>query len=239
MRKLLFAFVVVGLSSTKLMAQYNMPIQTYVPSNVYIPAGIDYNNLNEEAPDRTKKSTAPATSVNLRFTPNAAQRRQNLAAFVAEFAKLSPGTAAQLSQLLEKKDIFGQYGKIMKTLDLDPNNVADNFAVWWIQAWEASTGRSVDTPRAAFAKVQAQVKTMFSNNTVAAMSNTDKQKMSDLMIIRIILISRQIEQSKENPEYARQLATAIKKSTKASGMDLDKMTLTEAGFVSVKSGSSK
>jgi hypothetical protein len=242
MRKLLFAFVVFGLSSTKLLAQYgygnpiSIPVPVQVPSLLY-----DRGDQKSEEPNNAslQSRTAPATPVNLRFTPNVAQRRQNLATFVAEVTKVTPDYAPKLAAELGDGSVFGQYGQLLRTLDLDANNVADNMAVWWLHAWEASAGRPITVPDSAYGVVKAQVQRMLANAKMAAMSNADKQKMADDFMIRTLIMANQIDQAKTSAEFAKQLAFGTRKSVKAAGLDFDKMTLTEKGFVSVKGGKEK
>jgi hypothetical protein len=222
-------------STASLHAQFSPYIFQQPPRPVYIPTfengGLLSGNddaQSEEAESRPEQTVTPA---NLRFTFNAAQRKRNLASFVSEVQKVSPEFAPQIAQRFEQEDLFSKYGQIMDSLGLDSHNTADNFTGWWLTAWEASTGGAVDTPPETLAKVQAQVQKIFANDPSAgAMSDADKQKISDDMIIRTLLLAGQIDQAKVDPEYARNLAIEIKKSVKASGMDLDTMVLTPDGF---------
>lgn len=235
MRKLLTFAIFVCILPTTLSAQFNPffspPPFGYVPPFVPTTANGGIPDLNEDSSnDGVKSATQPAAPVNLNFTLNAAQRKRNVANVVSAVAKVSPESAPIVAGQFADGAIFGQYGQLLDSVGLDPNNVADNFTAYWITAWEASTGRTVDTSPDTYAAVQEQVKRIFNNNTVGAMSNADKQKMSDDMIVRTLMLASQIERGKADPEYARQLAIGIKKSTKASGLDLDAMTLTPDGF---------
>ena len=64
--------------------------------------------------------------------------------------------------------------------------------------------------------------------------SAQKQEMAEAMLIQAALIDSSAQVYADDDNLKQQLATAVKKGAKASGLDLDAMTLTEGGFVSVK-----
>jgi hypothetical protein len=192
------------------------------------------NPIGSKSDILTDKAASAVLPQLLRFTPNTTQRKTNIANFVSEVAKLSPDYAPQLAAELGDGALFGQYSQMLRSMGLDANNVADNMAVWWLTAWEASAGRAIDVSPASFGVVKSQVERMLSSSKMAALTNADKQKMADDFMVRSLIMANQIDQAKSNPTFAKQLAAGTKKSTKASGLDLDAMTLTDKGFVPVK-----
>jgi hypothetical protein len=175
-----------------------------------------------------------ATPLSLTFTPNSAYRKKNVADYVRQVAKIAPDYAPKLDADLGDGQVFNQYSQMLDGIGLNANDLGDNLAVWWITAWEASQGRPVETPPIAFAKVQQQVQRVLAAESFTKMSNSDKQKFSDSLMIQTLILANQIDQAKSDPEISRQLAAGIKKGANQLGFDLESMTLTEEGFRPIK-----
>ncbi len=211
-------------------------------STSYIQAPL-WNSINSSNPIMTEdfssesiynKSAPTAAPQSLSFTPNAGQRKKNVADYISRVAKIAPTYAPQLAAEFADGQIFTHYGQLMDSVGLSANDVGDNLAVWWITAWEASMGRPVDTPPAAFAKVKTQVSRILSEKKLLVMSNADKQRYADSLTIQSMILANQIEQAKTNPDIAQKLATGIKAGAKKMGFDLEAMTLSKDGFVPTK-----
>ncbi len=187
------------------------------------------------SPETVFNAAAPiAPPRSLIFFPNKAQRKKNVADYVGQVAKIAPDYAPQLATEFADGQIFNQYRQMLDGIGLNANDVGDNLAVWWVTAWEASQGRPVETPPEAFAKVQEQVRRVLASDSFARLSNADKQKFSDSLMIQSLILSNQIDQAKGNPEIAKQLAAGIKKGASQLGFDLASMTLTADGFKPTK-----
>lgn len=112
------------------------------------------------------------------------------------------------------------------------NNVADAYSVCWISAWNASRG-STETP----SRVQiASVKNLIANAISAtpafiSANQSQKKEYAEDLLIQSALIEAAIEKAENDPAQLRAIAKAVRKGAKASGFDLDNMTLTEDGFV--------
>jgi hypothetical protein len=172
-----------------------------------------------------------ATPQSLKFTPSTTQRRVNVADYVANVARVAPDYAPKLQAEFASGAIFGQYGQLMHSVGLDANDVGDNLAIWWITAWEASMGRPVETPPAAYGQVKIQVQRILAARFFADMNNIDKQKFADNLMIQTLILANHLEQAKENPEIARQLASGTIRGAARYGFQLEAMTLTSEGFV--------
>jgi hypothetical protein len=196
--------------------------------------GSQPNGSNAVEEGIANKSAPKAAPQSLAFNASAPQRKKNIAEYISRVQKLAPDYAPQLAADLGDGAVFDQYGQLLRSIGLDANNLGDNLAVWWITAWEASLGRPMETPPAAFAKVKEQVGRIISEKAIAAMTNAEKQRYSDSLVIQTMVLSNQIEQARGNPQIAKQLATDIKAGAKKMGFDLDTMTLTEDGFADVK-----
>jgi hypothetical protein len=239
MKKLIYIAFISFIFSSGLVAQdygsYSYPGTDFYANNNTINIAV----MNEviTKPSRDEKLGIPAiSSQSLTFYPSKAQRKKNIAKYIADVAKVAPDYAPQLAAEFADGKMFAQFGQLMDSVGLDANDVGDNLAAWWITAWEASMARSVETPPAAFAKVKEQVRRILSEKALVAMSNVEKQNYADSMTIQTLVLANQIEQAKSNPEIAQKLATGIKAGAKKMGFDLDAMTLTEDGFVPVKKG---
>jgi hypothetical protein len=220
---------------------YTYPGTDFYANNNSINVAVMNNVITKAARDtksRGAQKTAPSAASS-KFTPSAALRSTNLNNFVADVARTAPEEAPKLASALGNGLLFTRYGQQMKSIGLDANNVSDHMAVWSLIAWEAAAGKPIVVPPAVYGVVKKQVDQVLSNTQLAAKSNADKQKMADEFMIRSLIMANQIKQAKTNQEYAKQLAIGTRQSVKASGLDFDKMTLTEDGFVAVKAGKEK
>jgi hypothetical protein len=180
------------------------------------------------------KAAPVAAPQSLRFTPDKAQSKRNVADYLARVTKVDPAYAPQLAAELADGKVFDQYRQIMTGLGLESNDVADHFAVWWITAWEASTSGAVETPATAFANVSSQVSRILANESFGSLSGTQKQAFADSLMLQSLVLANQIEQAKADPAVAKKLSSSIKTAAKKLGLDLGAMTLTEDGFVPAK-----
>jgi hypothetical protein len=174
-----------------------------------------------------------AAAVRLTFTPSPAERRKNLAQFIAKSRKRDPEGAARLEKLFASRDVIGQINREMGACGFQANNVADAYAAWWINAWLASRGRTEDPTRQQTDAVRAQAAhAMATLPQMARASDAVKQEMTEAYLVQTALIGAVIEQARGNPDRLRQLASAVRKGARAAGLDLDAMQLTDSGFVS-------
>lgn len=208
-------------------------------STTYIQAPL-WDSINRSSPIMTEnfgssaifdeKAPVAAPQV-LRFRPDAVRRKANIADYVAQVAKIDASYAPKLAAELADGSVFANYAKGLRSLGLDADSLGDNLAVWWIMAWEASKGGSVEAPPTAFAKVQLQVRRMLAGSSFSGYSDSQKQKFSDSLILQSVILGNQIAQAKASPVAARQLSNGIKQGAMKLGLDLGRMTLTEIGFV--------
>jgi hypothetical protein len=175
-----------------------------------------------------------AVPQSLRFTPNAAQRKKNVADYVRRVAKIDKAYAPKLADELADGQVFQQYGQMLGSVGLDPNNLADHFAAWWITAWEASQIGPVETPASAAPSVKMQVNRMLADQSFGAMTSAQKQTFADSLAIQALILTKQIDQVKADPDGARQLSAGIKSGAAKFGLDLGSMTLTGDGFVPIR-----
>jgi hypothetical protein len=175
---------------------------------------------------------AATSSVSLDYRPSLARRRQNLAHFVEMSRQVSPEAADQLAQLFASGDIVEQIRGPIGKVGLRIDNVADAYALWWIDAWQASHGLDEETDRATAMSVKKQVAQAFAQSgSLRGASNAGKQKMAEALLIQALLIEAGMEQARADPAAARRLAEAVTQGARQMNLDLAKMALTDRGFL--------
>lgn len=189
---------------------------------------------------RGQARVAPARNVRLTYTPSMERRRANFAQFVAKSRKKDPKGAAMLEKELASSDVIAKMGRELSPFGMRTDNVADAYAAWWLNAWLASRQRT-DTPSARqIAAVRAQAaRAMASVPEMASASDAVKQEMAEANLVQAALIGAYMEHAKGNPALFRQVASAVRKGARASGLNLDAMELTDDGFVGAGLGAAK
>ena len=173
----------------------------------------------------------PAT-VRLTYKPSMERRRANFAQFVAKSRKQDPKGAAMLEKELASSDIIAKMGRELSAFGMRTDNVGDAYAAWWLNAWLASRQRSDTPPARQIAAVRAQAaRAMAAVPEMATASDAVKQEMAEANLVQAALIGAYIEHAKGNPALFRQVAAAVRKGARASGLNLDSMDLTDDGFV--------
>jgi hypothetical protein len=219
-------------------AQYIPPFQPAMDIGI---AGSIY--LGDEATydDAVRGGKAPYTSphidntvkkVALTYTISASQTQANLQALGKRLAASDPANAAQAEQLLTSVDVIGAVGGVMDQFGLERNNVAHAYALYWVVNWGLAN-KVYDAPSPiAMKAVAAQAERGFTNNAAfAALDNAQKQAAAEELLVLVAILDAASEQAKSDAPLADKLAKAALEGSKKSGLELDKMTLTENGFV--------
>lgn len=185
--------------------------------------------------DRTSRRAAPprqASAVDLGYRPSLTARKKNMAQFVAKLRTRSPAGAAEVEKMFASTDVIAEMGKVIAPVGLRVDNVADAFTVWWINAWLASRGRDDDPSRGQVAAVRRQAaETFAANPQFARADNALKQEVAEANLVQAALIASLMQGARGNAAQKREIAKQVRKGARASGMDLDAIELTDAGFV--------
>ncbi|MFC4292901.1 DUF6683 family protein [Sphingorhabdus arenilitoris] len=227
--------VAVGLSATTASAQWTLSLPPPVQTASYFAADnigreVAEENSNTENDPIRSKVTAPVSS--LTYTPSSSRTRANMQAFIAHAEKQNPGNGAQLQLLVNSMDVIGTVSGAINQLGLDPNNVADVYAIYWIVYWGLANRYYDDPSPASYRAVANQAARGFASSPeFVASSDADKQKMAEELMLNILYFSSIAEEAKTNKAVADQFAKASMEGSRKSGLELDKMTLTEDGFV--------
>jgi hypothetical protein len=184
--------------------------------------------------DRTSEQENSPTAA-LAYTPSKSRTHDNLQALGKRLAASDPATAQQAEQLFANNDVIGAVQDVMDQFGLERNNVAHAYAVYWVVYWGLAN-KVTDTPSpAAMQAVAAQTERGFAVNAeFAAMDNAQKQAAAEELMALTAIMDATSEQAKTEPALADQIAKASLEGSRKSGLDLDKMTLTENGFVPAK-----
>ena len=169
----------------------------------------------------------------LDFSYDRRRTSRNLSGFVERTREKDTAAADDLQQLFSAQpDIVAQMGGVMRQFGLDPHNLGDVFALWWMSAWLAANGRH-DTPSPeTFAGVSRQSRLALGTTAgVAEMDHAARQQYADTLMVQAIVLNSALEQARGQNDLMAKLAIAAKRGAMESGLDLNTMVLTEQGFV--------
>ncbi|WP_379920991.1 DUF6683 family protein [Erythrobacter sp. R86502] len=213
----------------------------FVPSTITIAPPFAMANLQRELlerrvedsePHRQGEQAAPvAPSTRFTFTPSRARTQTNVRNFVARTPH--PAARAELEQMFAvQPGLMDEISTAARSFGFDPHNVADAYAMWWMNAWLVANKRD-EVPDAATVKaVKRQVRNAFAATPDFAVSgDAERQEYAEALLLQATMLGSMFEQSKNDPKLLDQLAEAARQGAKASGIDLSEMTLTQAGFV--------
>jgi hypothetical protein len=232
------------ISATPCFAQFTWypPVGIW-PGPLALTGELNIRSLRESVRPKTNSpkpvTRQPAVSgvkATLTYVSSAARTRANLANFVAKNRELDPEGAANMEALFASVDVIAEVGKVIAPYGLKTNNLADAYAVYWINAWEGSRGivGSTETRERAQA-VRAQAgKAMAAVPALATATEAQKQEYAEALFIQAALISSAMEAAAGDEAQLSAVGAAVSRGAQAMGLDLDTMDLTPNGFVPAK-----
>ena len=232
----LVPFLLIGVQSEAIAQFYSVPspnlqvITNSVANQAFDASVRNSANTDEDSSMPILQKANPAL---LRFTPNLAVRKKNLAGFIAKTRAQSPENADQMAQLFGSTDVFAAMAQALKPEGLRIDNVADAYTVYWITAWEASRGivdSKNDQTKIQAVKAQATRGLLASPEFVNA-SSAQKQELAEALLIQTALISASTGAAVNDPAQLKAVGNAVRKGAQAMGLDLDAMELRATGFV--------
>lgn len=174
----------------------------------------------------------------LSFTPSIERRRANLRQFVAKTRAADPAGAARLETLFAQGDIVEIIGQGLAPYGLRIDNLADAYAMWWVNAWQAWAGDTSDTTRAQAAAVRAQAAAaMLRTDALATASDAQKQEFAEALLVQAALVGASTEQLETDPSLKAPLRAAMTSASKVMGVDFSRMILTKSGFQAANASS--
>ena len=180
-------------------------------------------------PSRTP-AASPAT---LRFTPTVAARKANFDRLLADRRRQGDAaTTAEFAGLLSNPDLMPSIDREMRARGLSATNMADAFAIWWVQAWQTSRGDTSDPSPAALKAVKGQAEAaMLSMPALTGLPDAQKQGFAEGLLVQAAILGSAAEQVKADPAQSRKLAGIARANARQAGLDLDAVRLTDQGFV--------
>jgi hypothetical protein len=212
---------------------FNFITRTTIPIVIQCPG---CNNANRgKRPNTPGQSTTFQTgTAKLSYRPSTSVHERTLAQMVENARAKDPAGAQKLEQLLSSRNIVAKINQDMPRLGLQPNNVADAYALYWTSAWQGARGQN-DLPKSQMIAVRSQAaEALLKVAQFRSATDAQKQEMTEIMLIQSALILLSIESAKSDPALLAQTQKAIAQGAKNFGLDLEKMTLTAQGFRSVK-----
>jgi hypothetical protein len=194
--------------------------------------------LNEDIVEKSIPDTPPdggrpskSEGWDFAYGYSAARTQQNLRSFIARTP--DPAARASLEQLFAAQPgLMNDISAAVRAYGFDPHNVADAYAVWWINVWGTSQKRNIEPDPATVEAVKRQVRGAFgATPDFAKASDAERQEYAEALLLQATMLGLAFEQGKDDPEMLEQLAQSARQGAMASGLDLAKMTLTPAGFV--------
>lgn len=181
--------------------------------------------------NQARAATRAVAPLNARYVHSAARTQTNLRTFIARTPDLA--ARANLEQMLAAQPkIIDDIAAGVRAYGFDPHNVADAYAVWWINVWGTSEKRNIEPDAATVAAVKRQVYAAFAAAPdFARSSDGERQEYAEALLLQASMLGSAFEQTKSDPKMLDQLAEAARKGAKAQGLDLPEITLTPSGFV--------
>lgn len=224
------------------------PAAAYVPPPINIAAPFSTAKMQKNLLDRRQGQkatsnaltapnapalTAPATtyeSSDFTYRPDAARTQANLKKFIERTP--NPKGKAELQKLISAQPtIVDDIGNAIRPYGMDPHNVADAYAMWWMNAWLASERRNDDPDRTTIEAVKQQVYAAFAATPdFAGTSDAQRQEYAEALMVQAMIIGSIAEAAEGNPALQEQLAQTARQGAKDSSLDLSLMTLTPQGF---------
>lgn len=242
MRLALVAFAFAAILTASLsQAQIPMPsnpMPNLLPVlNGYNPVSIALENRGHENRGREPKGaadfadpSAPAQVADFDFRLDPARTRENLEAFIARTP--DPQARADLRRMTAAQpDLIGDAARAIRPHGLDANNLADAYALWWINAWFVANQRDEGPDRATIAAVKRQARNALAGAPrLVGASDAELQRHAEAYLLQAILLGSAFDQWKGDPAMRERLAQASRQGAEANGLDLSRLTRTSEGF---------
>lgn len=166
------------------------------------------------------------------YRPDLTRRRANLAQFVKRSRSAGPAGADNLAKIFASQDVIENMRAPLASVGLRIDNVADAYAAWWINAWQASQGVDVDITRQMASAVRNQAAGAFAQSgSLRGANDAAKQEMAEALLAQATLIGAAMDQAKGDPKRSRQIGAAVSQGARGMHVDLSSMRLTADGFV--------
>lgn len=233
--------LLVGVAAAMPAVAQDFSMPPISPSNIASVArtdvlGTHLRGTEQNGADLAASTVPSATRVaSLRYLPSPQRRAANLALFVQKTRRTNPASAAAMEKLFASTDIIEAIGQQLAPIGLRTDDVSDAYAVWWMSLWGAAHGDSRTPSRSTVQAVRAQAaRALASTSELERVDDATKQEMAEALLVQTALIDGMVEEYGRDPTIRAKIASAVRQGARVSGLNLDAMRLTEAGFVQAK-----
>ncbi len=177
------------------------------------------------------QASGAARSLDASYHYDRSRTSQNIRTFIQR-TPVNKGRAELEQMFAAQPTLFDDLRRALQPHGLDTYNVADAYALWWINAWLVANKRDEDPDQGTIAMVKHQVRNAFAA-TPDFVKTTDaqRQEYAEALLLQGTMLSSAFEQWKDDPAMLDQVAKAARQGASASDLDLSLMTLTANGFV--------
>jgi len=235
LRRLLVALTLVPLGGTVPARAQDMP--TVLPNN-YVLSDI-LNKQRVDAAIGSGRSARPAqrpaaapASTAYRASPQVSARVRTQ--FVDWMGKQAgPDGGRRIAEALAQRDPVQNWAQIVGGDGLRPGDTVDALASYWILNWVMANGG--DNNRAQAQAVRAQVRSMIAANPAyARLTEAQRQEMSETLMLNFLIQHAAYTDARKRGDRAaaRRLGdAAVVRFRNEMGVDLRRLSLTDAGFI--------
>ena len=171
-------------------------------------------------------------AVRARFDYTASpQLRRKTAARLSRQLGTSENDRATLYAQFASDGFHDQVRQGLAPYGLDPQNLADAYAFWWINAWDAAQGQTSETSRTQALAVRDQVLRALAGAGVA-LDDAEKQRLAEEFVIHGVVFADQLDTASDDPQAIGQLSEVARQAgLRITGLDPRMLKLTDKGFV--------
>lgn len=181
----------------------------------------------------TVKAPPQAVAARTAYHVSPELRRRHVAGFLDRVRKADPRNAPVFEQGFARQDMFGLWQQQLSPFGLSTQDLADVYAAYWIVSWQAAHGQENAQP----SREQAQAVRAQSARALTAVpgfaqaGDAMRQELADELILQSLTLEGQVARLRAHPEERAGLVRYARACAHANGIDLDRMRLTDKGFV--------
>ena len=183
---------------------------------------------------RPAPTQAPTAAVDvLAFERDATITAREREAFIAHLAQ-QPGGAAPLEPAIRSGKLMQEFDRLLQRYGYSPRNLGDVLAAYLVICWEiVSESDSNDEPAGQRAVRRQLAGPLAAVPAIARMSNAEKQGQAERTAYLTMVAASAYQELKRGSDPARlaDLQRNVRGSLLRSGIDLERLVLTEDGLV--------
>ena len=181
-----------------------------------------------------RDATAHAALRALTFAPSIAVTRRVEQKFIAELGAKLPAQKPGIQELFDSGVLDATFASLLAKFGYSSDNLADVMTAYVILSWETvHNGDATQHPRGIAAVHRRIRNALASDPRVGAFSDVEKQEFAETLATMAMLDTLARRQLLAGHDTAQllQLERGVREATLALGIDVGKLQLTDAGFV--------